>query len=438
MDKNRKSLGQLFVPICIELIFFMLAGMVDTLMLSSVGDQAVGAVGTANTYIGMFIIMYSVVSNGMMAVMTQNIGAGKIGVAYQARQIGIIFNTLVGIVISATLYFGGGFILDIVGIADALRQPALDYLQIVGGFSFLNALIPIFSGYLRAFGFLRQPLTATIVSNILNLCLNAVFLFVFEMGVAGVAIATVISKVLNLVLVLFASFKLVAAKDDPHRLPQKEVFKQIIQIGLPSALESALYNFAMTLMMRFLNQMDPDGFNVTARSYTVQITHFSFAIGAALAQANAIMTGWRVGAKEYEACDKGTKKAAIIGIIVAIAVESAFTIFAHPIMSLFTDNPEMVSLVQILLGIDIFLEIGRVNNLVFGNALKTSGDAVFPVIIAVIFMFLCAVCGTYFFGIHLKLYAIGAYIGLALDECIRAVAMFIRWQSGKWKEKSIV
>ena len=435
---ERKMLGQLFVPICIETIFFMLAGMVDTLMLSSVGDQAVGAVGTANTYIGMFIIMYSVVSNGMMAVMTQNIGANKPGIAYQARQLGIFFNALVGIVISSILFFGGGFILDVVGIADALRRPALEYLQIVGGFSFLNALIPIFSGYLRAFGFLRQPLTATIIANILNLCLNAVFLFIFEMGVVGVAIATVISKVLNLVLVLFASLKLVKAKEDPHRLPAKEVFKQIIQIGLPSAMESALYNVAMTLMMRFLNQMDPEGFNVTARSYTAQITHFSFAIGAALAQANAIMTGWRVGAREYEACDKGTKKAALIGIAVAIVVESAFALFAHPIMSLFTDNPEMVSLVQILLAIDVFLEIGRVSNLVFGNALKTSGDALFPVIIGVIFMFLCAVCGTYFFGIHLNLLVVGAYIALALDECTRAVAMFFRWQSGKWKEKSIV
>lgn len=435
---ERKTLGQLFVPICIEIIFFMLAGMVDTLMLSSVGDQAVGAVGTANTYIGMFIIMYSVVSNGMMAVMTQNIGANKPGVAYQARQLGVVFNIIIGIIISSTLYFGAGFILDFVGIADALRQPAMEYLQIVGGFSFLNALIPIFSGYLRAFGFMKQPLTATIIANVLNLCLNAVFLFVFEMGVAGVAIATVLSKVLNFILVFIASTRLVKAKDNPHRLPQKEVFKQIVQIGLPSAMESALYNVATTLMMSFLNQMDPDGFNVTARSYTAQITHFSFAIGAALAQANAIMTGWRVGAKEYEACDKGTKKAAIIGIIVGIAVESAFTIFAHPIMSLFTDDPAMVSLVQVLLGIDIFLEIGRVSNLVFGNALKTSGDALYPVIIGAIFMFLCTVCGTYFFGIHLNLLVVGAYIALALDECTRAIAMFLRWQSGKWKEKSIV
>ena len=435
---ERKKLGQLFVPICIETLFYMLAGIVDTLMLSSVSDQAVGAVGTVNTYIGMFIIMFSIVSTGMMAVMTQNIGAGKSGIAYQARQIGVIFNTLLGIIISTLLLFAGGFVLDSIGIAKALREPALRYLQIVGGCCFLNALIPIFSGYLRAFGFVKQPLTATILANFINLVLNAVFLFVFDMGVAGVAIATVISKVINLIIVFIVSLKLVNAKEDPHRLPSKEVFGQILKIGFPSALESVLYYVAITLMIRFLNQMDSEGVNVTARSYTVQITNFSYTIGTALAQANAIMTGWRVGAKEFDVCDKATKKAALIGILIAIAIESVFALCAEPIMSLFTTDPQMADIVGKLLAIDIILEIGRVSNLVFGNALKTSGDAIFPVIIGAIFMFLCTVCGTYFFGIHLNLLVLGAYIALTLDECIRAIAMFLRWQSGIWKEKSIV
>ena len=435
---ERKKLRQLFVPICLETLFYMLSGMVDTLMLSSVGDQAVGAVGTANTYIGMFIIMFSIASTGMMTVMTQNIGAAKPGIAYQARQIGILFNTLLGVVISLLLLFGGNYILDIVGIANALREPALQYLQIVGGCCFLNALIPIFAGYLRAFGFMKQPLTATILANLVNLCLNAVFLFIFEMGVVGVAIATVISKIINLAIIFTASLKLINAKEDCHRLPSKEVFGQIIKIGFPSAMESILYYFAMTLMIRFLNKMDSQGLNVTARSYTAQITNFSYTIGLALAQANAIMTGWRVGAKEFASCDKATKKSALIGILIAIAVEITFVIFAKPIMSLFTSDPEMISIVTKLLAIDIILEIGRVSNLVFGNALKTSGDALFPVIIGAIFMFLCTVCGTYFFGIHLNLLVVGAYIALTLDECIRAIAMFLRWQSGVWKKKSIV
>lgn len=68
-------------------------------------------------------------------------------------------------------------------------------------------------------------------------------------------------------------------------------------------------NIGMTLTIRFLNQMDAEGVNVTARSYAVQIANFSYCIGAALAQANAIMTGWRIGAKQYDECDRQTKKA---------------------------------------------------------------------------------------------------------------------------------
>lgn len=438
MKGNRKTLTQLFVPICLETLLYMLAGMIDTLMLSSVGDQAVGAVGTANTYIGIFIIMFSIISSGMVAVMTQNIGAGRDGVTYQARQLGLAFNAVLGIGMSIFLFTCSGKILSIVGVAAALQEPAEIYLRTVGGACILNALIPIFSSYLRAFGFSKQPLYASILGNIINLVLNAVFLFVFDMGVQGVAYATVISRMVNLLLVVVMGTILVEAKNNPERIENRKVLGQIIKIGLPSAFETALYNVAMTLVIRFLNQMDAEGLNVTARSYTAQITNFSYCVGAALAQANAIMTGWRIGANEYDECDRGTKKAAIIGVIVAACVEAVFALSAGWIMQLFTDNPQMIALVQKLLFIDLFLEMGRVTNLVYGNALKTSGDAIFPVVMGAAFMFLCAVGGTYLFGIRLGFLAVGAYIGLAADECVRAVGMFLRWRSGKWRSKGLV
>ena len=122
MAAERKTLTQLSVPIGLETLFYMLSGMVDTLMLSSVSDQAVGAVGTANTYIGVFIIMFGVISSGMIAVMSQNIGAGRPGIAYQARQLGLIFNALIGIVMSVILATFSGGILRIVSIAPALEK----------------------------------------------------------------------------------------------------------------------------------------------------------------------------------------------------------------------------------------------------------------------------------------------------------------------------
>lgn len=98
----------------------------------------------------------------------------------------------------------------------------------------------------------------------------------------------------------------------------------------------------------------------------------------------------------------------------------------------------MIALVGKLLAIDIILEVGRVTNLVFGQALKTSGDALYTTVIAVTFMYLCMVGGTWLFGVHWNLLAVGAYIGLACDECVRAVFMFLRWQSGKWKMKGFI
>ncbi len=438
MAVERKTLTQLSVPICLETLFYMLSGMVDTLMLSFVGDQAVGAVGTANTYIGVFIIMFGVISSGMVAVMSQNIGAGRPGIAYQARQLGLLFNASTGILMSVILAFCSGRILKVVSIAPALLEPAETYLKIVGGACFLNALIPIFSSYLRVFGYTKHSLIGTIVGNAVNIIFNSVFLFVFKWGVMGVAVATVISKVVNLIIVAAMGAVLIKAKQSPERIQPRKILAQIVKIGFPSALETALYNVAMTFIVRFMNQMDTDGMNVTARSYTMQIANFSYCIGAALAQANAIMTGWRIGAKEFEECDRGTAKAAIFGLITATCFSVTFAISGHFIVHIFTDDIQMVDLVVKLLIVDVFLEFGRVTNLVYGQALKTSGDAVFPVIMGAVFMYLFAVGGTYFLGIHMGLQAVGAYIAMAGDECARAVGMVLRWKSGKWKSKSLV
>ena len=438
MEGERKTLTQLSVPICLETLFYMLSGMVDTLMLSSVSDQAVGAVGTANTYIGVFIIMFGVISSGMVAVMSQNIGAGRPGIAYQARQLGLVFNALTGILISVVLAVFSGGILRAVSIAPALLESAETYLKIVGGASFLNALIPIFSSYLRVFGYTKHSLIGTVVGNVINIILNSVFLFVFHWGVMGVATATVISKAVNLIIVAAMGAVLIKAKQSPEREQPRRILAQIVKIGFPSAFETALYNVAMTFIVRFMNQMDTDGMNVTARSYAIQIANFSYCVGAALAQANAIMTGWRIGAKKYEECDRGTRKAVIYGLVTATCFSVTFAMTGRFIVHIFTDDTQMIELVVKLLIVDIFLEFGRVTNLVYGQALKTSGDAIFPVIIGAIFMYLFAVGGTYFLGIHMGLLAVGAYIAMAGDECARAIGMVLRWKSGKWKSKSLI
>lgn len=438
MAIKEKTLMQLFIPIGIETLFYMLAGMVDTLMLSSISDQAVGAVGTANAYLSMFILMFAIVSTGMMAVMTQNIGANRNGVAYQAKNIGIVFNLILGILLSAFLYFGAKWLLVTIGISKSLEELATTYITIVGSTCFINALIPVFSGYLRSFGFTKYPLYATIFGNIVNLLLNSLFLFYFHFGVVGVAIATVISKIANLLLVFIFSTKLINSKEFTERIKTKIVLKQIIKIGFPFALENLIYNFAITFAIKFLNQMDSEGFNVAARAYASQIANFTLIFGSGLAQANAIKVGWRIGRKEYEKCSIGTKKALYVGILFSTALGCLIAISAQFYLPKLTDNPEMIKIVTRLLWLDVILEIGRSTNLIYGSALKTCGDAVFPVVLGVIFMSLLIAGGTYFLGIAQGLLVTGCYIALTCDECFRGIGMFLRWKSGKWQGKGLI
>lgn len=433
-----KTLRQLFGPICLETLFYMLAGMADTLMLSAVSNEAVGAVGTANTYINMFIILFGVVSTGMVAVMTQYIGAGRPGIAWQARQLGLAFNAVLGAALSLLLFFGCGPVLGLMGVAPRLLPYARDYLRIVGGCCIFNAVIPILASYLRAFGHTRWPLAATVLANVLNVILNAVFLFVLHWGVAGVALATAIARGVNVLVLAAVCRWLVRAARDPDRLPGRTVLRQILRVGLPSAAETALYNVAMALVVRFLNQMDSAGLNVTARSYVLQISNFSYCVSAALSQANAILVGWRIGAQNYDVADRGTRRAAVVGMASGAGVAALFAAGAPWLMRLFTNDPAMIALVGRLLAVDIALEVGKAGNLVYGNALKTGGDALYTTFLAAVFMSLCAVGGSWQLGLRLGWGAVGAMLGLAADECCRAVGMGLRWHAGYWRRRELI
>ena len=438
LENRQKGLRQLFFPIFIEVLFFMLVGSIDTLMLSSVGDDKVGAVGAANTYLSVFTISFSVISTGVMAVMTQYIGADKNGVARQAKNIGVIFNGIVGGVLSLVLLFWSEPVLQVLGTADSLLPYATVYMRIVGGTSILTALTPIFTSYLRAFGYTREPLITNVTANVLNIILNSVFLFVLDYGVAGVAMATAISRGVGLLFAIIMCVKKIKIPKEAEKIGVSTVCKNILQVGVPSALESALYNVAMAIVMKFLNEMSEDGIYVTAKSYASQITMFSYCAGVALSNANAIIVGWRIGEKRYDECYRVTLRAAKLGVITAVVVAGIFALTGKYVMRIFTDDPKVIELVVIILIVDVVLEIGRICNIVFGSALKTAGDATYTVFIAVIFMYLFAVLGSYILGIKLQWFVVGSWIGLAMDECMRAILMGIRWKSRVWEQKVLV
>lgn len=175
-----------------------------------------------------------------------------------------------------------------------------------------------------------------------------------------------------------------------------------------------------------------------ARSVAGQITSFSYCAAYAFGQANVLIVGWNIGEKKQKACYRITYFASILAIGVGVVLEILFASFSPWIGQVFTQDQTLLTAVRIVLFIDIALEVGRAGNLVYGNALKASGDAFFPMIVNVVATLITVIGGTYLFAVTCRLGAIGAYIALAADECTRGIFVFFRFRSGKWEKKALV
>lgn len=436
----QSKLFRLFVPIFFETLFLMLAGIADTLMLSSVSDNAVGAVGTANTYVGMFFILFSIMSSGLIAVMTQYIGLGRKGVAFQARQLAILVNGAIGIILSILLVFLSEPIILGSGIADGMKDDAVHYMRIIGGACLLDALIPVFSVYLRAFDKAKFSLVAAFSGNVVNILCNTLVLFVIRPAdlVSGIAVGSLIGKGVNLFLCFLFGWVLIHGRQFSERIEKKQILKDIIRIGFPAAIETAIYTVAMAVVMIILNRADTSGFGATAKTYAQQITNLAYCVSFAFSQANVILVGWAIGQGKAKECYRPTYRASLIAIGASVLLQAIMAAISPGILRAFTQDETMILTVRNLLLIDIALEVGRAANLVYGNTLKSTGDSIFPAAIAALFNLLLAVGGTFLFGYVLNLKVVGVFIGLTLDECVRALLMFLRWRSGKWEGKILV
>ena len=435
------------IPIVIQNGFTNLASLLDNIMIGQLGTLSMSGVSISNQLFQVFNVSVFGAMSGAGIFLAQFYGRGNRDGVHNCFRIKMLLGILISILAICIFKVLGPSLISLYLNDDPTDSlTTLNFgkqymdVMLIGLIPF--AITQVYSSSLRETGNTVLPMKASVIAVIVNFCINYILIFgnfgFPRLGVIGAAIGTVISRVVNLIIVAGMGAVLIKAKQSPERIASRKIFAQIVKIGFPSALETALYNIAMTFIVRFMNQMDVDGMNVTARSYAMQIANFSYCVGAALAQANAIMTGWRIGAKKYEECDRGTRKAVIYGLVTATCFSVTFAITGRFIVHIFTNDIQMIELVVKLLVVDIFLEFGRVTNLVYGQALKTSGDAIFPVIMGAIFMYLFAVGGTYFLGIHMGLLAVGAYIAMAGDECARAVGMVLRWKSGKWKSKSLV
>lgn len=442
MSFEKKSLFQLSWPIFIELTLFMLMGMVDTFMLSAYSDNAVAAVGMSNQVINLIGVMFNFVAAGTIILVSQNLGAKNQTKACEVSIVSIGANFLIGIILSVVMITCSKYILTFMNTPLEIMDITLNYTKIIGSFLFLMAIQPVLSGILRSFGYTKHSMIITLIANLINICGNALFIYglfgVKELGPVGVAISTVFSRFVTVVLIAVIIYRKIEFKFSTHFFkswPLQDV-KNILKIGVPSALEQLAYSTSQVIIISFVSMLGT--LAITTRVYTGNISMFVYLFSLAIAQGNQVLVGYLIGEKKTDEVSHQTFKTQRLAVSVSLGLSIICYLGSDFLFGIFTSDANILSLGHTLLLINVFLEIGRATNLVLTNALKAAGDINYPFILGIVGMWVICIPVAYVLGIWFGLGLAGIWIAFAVDECFRGLVFTICWKSQKWVNKSFI
>ena len=439
---SKKNLISLIIPIFFELLLVTIVGNIDTIMLGYYSDEAVGAIGGITQLLNIQNVIFSFINMATAILTAQFLGAKDYKRVKQVISVSLVLNVLLGLILGGIYLFFWESLLQKINLPGELIGIGKYYFQMVGGLCILQGIILSCGAILKSHGRPTETLIINVGVNILNIIGNAFFIFGWlgmpVLGPTGVGISTVISRGIGCVVAFYImckycnfTFKKKYIKPFPFK-----IVKNILSIGLPTAGENLAWNVGQLMIVAMVNTMGTT--IIASRTYLMLISSFTMTLSIALGQGTAIQVGHLVGAGEikevYHKCLKSLK----IALIFAFVTTSLVFLFRKPIMSIFTTNPDILKASLKIFPLMILLEMGRVFNIVIINSLHAAGDIKFPMFMGITCVFTVAVLFSYLFGISLGWGLAGIWLANAMDEWIRGLAMYFRWKSKKWQNKSFV
>ena len=439
---GKKNLISLIIPIFFELLLVTIVGNIDTIMLGYYSDEAVGAIGGITQLLNIQNVIFSFINMATAILTAQFLGAKDYKRVKQVISVSLVLNVLLGLILGGIYLFFWESLLQKINLPAELIGIGKYYFQMVGGLCILQGIILSCGAILKSHGRPTETLIINVGVNILNIIGNAFFIFGWlgmpVLGPTGVGISTVISRGIGCVAAFYMmckycnfTFKKKYIKPFPFK-----IVKNILSIGFPTAGEHLAWNVGQLMIVAMVNTMGTT--IIASRTYLMLISSFTMTLSIALGQGTAIQVGHLVGAGEikevYHKCLKSLK----IALTFAFVTTSLVFLFRKPIMSIFTTNPDILKASLKIFPLMILLEMGRVFNIVIINSLHAAGDIKFPMFMGITCVFTVAVLFSYLFGISLGWGLAGIWLANAMDEWIRGLAMYFRWKSKKWQNKSFV
>lgn len=427
-----ENLARLTWPIFLQNTTNSAVMFVDFVFFSYLSDTIAGTVGQLLPIFWMGAFVIPVFAGTGISVASQFIGAKRLEKVIPVYMTNLVFTTVMGILYGLALAIFASDIGKWLGMADDINRIGVDYLSVICYYFVFMGIMVAYNAILSSRGMTHWLMYTSFAIAGVNLVLNSVFVFVFDWGVQGIALASVLGAATSMSLGIFLVH---------YRLRVKFYFRGVVndmlgvlrpmlRIGIPNALEPFSYSVQQTILSTFIISMGIVSMAANNYSGRLQMLHITF--GFSLAQGAQILMAHWMGQRRFEDVNRLYWRVIGLAMIVSFLSCLGMWFYADFFLSVFTDDPVIGELAKSLLLVSIFLEPARVVNIIGGFSLRTVGDARFPLIVSVLFIW-GILPVIYFIDSYWRISLLGLWVCFAIDEIVRALINAWRWKTGKWR-----
>lgn len=439
---SNRELANLIGPLVIEQLLAVFVGMADSIMVANVGEAAVSGVSLVDNIMILIINIFAALATGGAVVAGQYIGRKDEKSACKAATQLVWFVSLSAVAIMILVYLGKDIILNQVfgHITAEVKGHADIYLLIV------TASIPFIALYnggaaiFRAMGNSQVSMRVSLLMNAINVIGNAILVFGLRIGTAGVAIPTLISRMVAAIVITVLLCNQTRILHIERTLKIRfdgRMIRKILAIGVPNGLENSMFQLGKILVLSLVSTFGT--YAIAANAVSNAIALFQILPGMAISLAITTVISQCVGANDYEQVHYYLKKLLAI-IYVAMVGTVALIFLALPLIlkAYNLSDQTAAAATNIIHFHGISAMIIWPLSFALPAAYRAAGDAKACMYTSIVSMWIFRIGFSYLVGKYMGLGVFGVWVAMVIDWVVRAICFIIRYFNGKWKHGAIV
>ena len=326
------------VPLMITGVLQLLFNVTDIIVVGRyVGPESLAAVGATNSLVNFYVNSIIGISVGVNVLVAHELGAGNMKQVKLAVHTGALFSVFLGLALGAIGFAASFPILQAMNTpSDIIGLSAL-YLRIYCLGVPFQSIYNVCAAILRAKGDTERPLLFLLFSGILNVCLNLLFVTQFGMNVSGVAVATVISQFVSMVLIV----RCLLREKEPIQLSLTELRIDILRIGIPSAVQGMLFSFSNLVIQKTVNSFG--SVVVAGNSAAMSIEVFVYACMNAITQAAQTFVSQNFGAREFDRVERTRKLCLFWTVVFGLVLGNIVYYFGSSLCGIYATEPAVIA-----------------------------------------------------------------------------------------------